>query len=275
MSQTLEKGYIDKKEKGSGEYQDLYLEGIELLQQLSSAHWTDYNEHDPGVTIFENLAYTLTNLSYKVDMPIVDILTESKKRELVPGDNGFFIASEILTTNPVIKEDYRKVLVDGIKNVKNVWIKTLNQGREAEHLGKLNLQGLYRIFIEMYEYDTDPSELKKEEDRVKNEAKKLFHAQRNLCEDIYDIAVLRPLKLSMELHLTIDMEADGEAVFGQVYYDINDFLTHEAKFESLWELQQQEMDFNTIHTGPTLDNGFIMDEELKEMKHRIYISDLA
>ena len=64
MSRTLEKGYIDKKEKGSGEYQDLYLEGIELLQQLSGGIWTDYNEHDPGVTIFENLAYTPLPFSF-------------------------------------------------------------------------------------------------------------------------------------------------------------------------------------------------------------------
>jgi len=38
MSEAINKGYITKKAKGSGEYEDLYLEGIELLQKLSSAH---------------------------------------------------------------------------------------------------------------------------------------------------------------------------------------------------------------------------------------------
>ena len=275
MSRILEKGYIDKKEKGSGEYQDLYLEGIELLQKLSGGIWTDYNEHDPGVTIFENLAYTLTNLSYKVDMPIRDILYESKKGKLVSGDNGFFIASEILTTNPIVKEDYRKILVDGIKNVKNVWIRTLNQDHKKESSGKLNLRGLYRVFVEMYEYDNVKSELLKEEKRVKDEVRQIFHSQRNLCEDLYDVTILRPLKLQMELHLTVDMEADGESVFGQVYYDINDFLTHEAKFESLWEIQQQNIDFNSVHTGPALDNGFMRDQELRKQVRKIYIGDLT
>ncbi len=275
MSRTLEKGYIDKKEKGSGEYQDLYLEGIELLQKLSGGIWTDYNEHDPGVTIFENLAYTLTNLSYKVDMPIRDILYESKKDKLVSGDNGFFVASEILTTNPIVKEDYRKILVDGIKNVKNVWIRTLNQDRKKESPGKLNLQGFYHVFVEMYEYDNDESELVKEENRVKSEVRKIYHSQRNLCEDLFDVTILRPLKLQMELHLTVDIEADGESVFGQVYYDINDFLTHEAKFESLWEIQQQDIDFNSVHTGPALENGFMRDKELREQIRNIYIGDLT
>ena len=59
MSETADKGYIAKKAKGSGEYEDLYLEGVELLQKLSGAIWTDYNEHDPGVTILENIVYTI------------------------------------------------------------------------------------------------------------------------------------------------------------------------------------------------------------------------
>jgi len=49
MSETLKKGHITKKEKGAGEFQELYLEGIEFLQNLSGANWTDYNAHDPGV----------------------------------------------------------------------------------------------------------------------------------------------------------------------------------------------------------------------------------
>jgi len=275
MSETLKKGYIDKKEKGSGEYQDLYLEGIDMLQRLSGATWTDYNEHDPGVTIFENLAYTLTNLSYKVDLPIIDILTESKQKKLDSGDNGFFIASEILTTNPIVKEDYRKLLVDGVHNVKNVWIRTHNQDRKTNCHSEFNIRGLYYIFVEMYDYDPNPEALSKEEGRVKNEMRALYHKHRNLCEDLYDVTILRPLNLDMELHLTIDVEADGEDVFAHIYYNINDFLTHEAKFESLWELRAKNEDFNDIYNGPTLKNGFISDRELQELKHSVYLSEIT
>ena len=275
MSETLKKGYIDKKEKGSGEYQDLYLEGLEFLQKLSGGIWTDYNEHDPGVTIFENLAYTLTNLSYKVDMPVVDILTECKKDKLKSGDNGFFIPSEILTTNPVIKEDYRKMMVDGVKNVKNVWIKTHNQDRYGENRdgNRMNIKGLYHVFVEMYEYDSDPKQLKIDEKHVKNSIKALFHAHRNLCEDLYQITILKPYFLNMKLSLTLDMEVDGEVIFAQIYYNINDHLSHEANFKSLWELKQE--DINSIFTGPLLGNGFMKDTELHARKNNIAVSEIT
>lgn len=300
MSETLKKGYIDRKEKGSGEYQELYLEGIELLQNLSGANWTDYNEHDPGVTIFENIAYTLTNLSYKVDLPIVDILTESKNKAseikfkdsfevakkrsqlkatpLKSGDNGFFVASEILTTNPVIKEDYRKMFVDGVNNVKNVWIKTYNPDQTQGKNGykKMNIRGLYHIFVEMYDYHEDMAIRSIEERRVINKVKKLFHAQRNLCEDIYQVTILQPFFLDLKLELTLDTTVDGEDVFAHVYYNINDFLTHEARFQSLWELQEEaEEDFNSIYSGPALINGFMKDEELQPIKNRIFTSEIT
>lgn len=300
MSETLKKGYIDKKEKGSGEYQELYLEGIELLQNLSGANWTDYNEHDPGVTIFENIAYTLTNLSHKIDQSIEDILTESKNKaheikfkdsflvtnkrsQLKPiplesGDNGFFVASEILTTNPVIKEDYRKMFVDGIHNVKNVWIKTHNQHKfqNSDANKKGNLRGLYHIFVEMYDYHEDTATRVKEENRIIKKVKKLFHASRNLCEDIYKVTILQPFYLDLKLELTLDVTVDGEDVFAQVYYNINDYLTHEARFQSLWELREEEdADFNSIYLGPALANGFMKDEELQPKKNRIFTSELT
>ena len=130
MSELISKGYINKKDKDSGQYEELYLEGIELLQKLSGAQWTDYNEHDPGVTILENIAYTMTDLSNKASQPIKDILVESKGGKLESGDNGFFIPSDILTTNPITVNDFRKVFIDGVTNVKNVWIKSQNQQSE-------------------------------------------------------------------------------------------------------------------------------------------------
>ncbi len=277
MSETLKKGYIEKKEKGSGEYQELYLEGIEFLQNLSGGNWTDYNEHDPGVTILENLVYTLTNLSHKIEMPIRDILTESKGEALTSGDNGFFIPSEILTTNPVIKEDYRKLLIDGIKNVKNVWVKTHNelQSERINDNRKHNIKGLYHIYVELYDYNTDGEKRNEEEKRVKKEVIEIYNKHRNLCEDLYEVTILTPFFLDITLSLTIDVEADGEEVFAKIYYAINNYLAHEAKYESLWELKEQKLDFNDIYIGPALANGFIKDKELHPQKNNIFLSELT
>lgn len=277
MSEAINKGYITKKAKGSGEYEDLYLEGIELLQKLSSAHWTDYNEHDPGVTILENIVYTMTNLSYKANLPIKDILAESKGDQLESGDNGFFIPSDILTTNPVTIEDFRKIFIDDITNVKNVWLQPQIQQSDdySEHQHQKNLKGLYHIFVEMYDYATDPVTLQEEENRIIGEVRELYHAHRNLCEDLYDVTILKPFQLHMKLKLTLGDFTSGEEVFAQIFFKVNDYLTHEVRFYSLWELQNKNEDINTIFNGPLLENGFISDSELKDQLNVIVPSDIV
>lgn len=277
MFEILDKGYIDKKEKGSGEYQELYLEGIEFLQKLSGANWTDYNAHDPGVTILENIAYTLTNLSYKVDLPIIDILTEAKGSVLNSGDNGFFEPSDILTTNPVIIEDYRKMFIDGINNVKNVWIKTYSE-EQLNNTSKgdiLNLRGLYHVYIEMFSYDDNNNEQYEEEHKIKKRVNELFHSQRNLCEDMYEVTILAPCFLEMDLKVTLDEEEDGELIFAQIYYDINDYLSHDTKFDSIWDLRKQKENTNSIYEGPVLSNGFMKDDELSSKRRKILLTEIA
>lgn len=276
MSEVVSKGYIAKKEKGSGEYEDFYLEGIELLQKLSGGQWTDYNEHDPGVTILENIAYTLTDLSYKANQPIKDILAESKGAKLESGDNGFFIPSDILTTNPITINDFRKVFIDQITNVKNVWIKSQNKGADSNSdQEQKNLKGLYHVFVEMYNYSSDPVVLKNEENRIIREVKELFHAHRNLCEDLYDVTIFKPFQLHMKLKLTLGNIASGEEVFANIFFKVNDYLTHEVRFYSLWEMQNKNEDTNAIFNGPSLENGFIDNSELRDRLNCIVSSDLV
>lgn len=275
MANSLDQGYINKKDKGSGQYEELYLEGIELLQKLSGAEWTDYNEHDPGVTILESIAYAMTDLSYKANKPIKDILVESKGGKLESGDNGFFVPSDILTTNPITVDDFRKLFIDGVTNVKNVWIKSQNQESDHTfHTTQKNLKGLYHIFIEMYEYSTDPVERKDEEDRIIHDVRGLFHKHRNLCEDLYRVTIFKPFHLHLRMKLTIGHTANGEEVFAKIFFKVSDYLSHEVRFYSLWELQQQKVDINTIFEGPLLENGFIDNNELKERSSRIVPSDI-
>jgi len=275
MSNTLRKRYIKKKDKGSGEYEDLHIQGVKLLQELSSTNWTDYNEHDPGLTIFENIAYTLTNLSFKTSLPINDILTEGKGNQLKSGDNGFYIPSEILTTNPITPNDFRKVFIDRITNVKNVWLKS----QETEVFSWLKTQqkklnGIYTIFVEIYPQEKDSDEQQVEKDRIIKEVKRLFHERRNLCEDLADVFILVPFELRMVLNVTLESEVHGERILAKIYYLINDYISHEVKFHSLWELQEKDKDTNSIFRGPYLENGFIEDNELFKKKKSINRSEI-
>ncbi len=52
----------------------LRQKGLEYIEHLSHYLWTDYNTHDPGITILEMLAYAITELGARIEMPMENIL---------------------------------------------------------------------------------------------------------------------------------------------------------------------------------------------------------
>ena len=57
------------------DFDTLRKEAIGYVQDLCGDTWTDYNLHDPGVTILEQACYGLTDLSYRSGFVVADYLT--------------------------------------------------------------------------------------------------------------------------------------------------------------------------------------------------------
>ena len=104
----------------SQDYNVLIKEGREFIERLSSDSWTDYNVHDPGVTILEALCYAITELGYKTAYDIGDLLVE-KEGDPYKNLYQFFTARQILTNKPVNFNDFRKILID-IEGIRNAWL---------------------------------------------------------------------------------------------------------------------------------------------------------
>ena len=60
---------------------------IDFAQDLSGDIWTDFNEHDPGVTILENICYALTELSYKTQFDFEKLLFAESDDSFNPDKN--------------------------------------------------------------------------------------------------------------------------------------------------------------------------------------------
>lgn len=108
------------KLKHSQDYQFLRSEGIAHIEKLASDLWTDYNIHDPGITLLELLCYAITDLGYRTDFEIKDLLTRLKNGT-EPDTGDFYTAAEMLPTAPVSFDDLRKLLID-ITGVRNAWV---------------------------------------------------------------------------------------------------------------------------------------------------------
>src|SRR3954466_4130119 len=87
----------------------LYAAGLGHVQRLASNSWTDYNVHDPGVTILELLSYALTDLGYRATFPIADLLASDSDNIAKMADQ-FFTARRILPNRTLTLLDYRKLL---------------------------------------------------------------------------------------------------------------------------------------------------------------------
>ena len=68
----------------SQDYDFLREEALQYIQSISGKLWTDYNTHDPGITILEVLCYALTDMGYRSSFPIQDLLAPRPEENSLP-----------------------------------------------------------------------------------------------------------------------------------------------------------------------------------------------
>jgi len=251
---------IDKasQKKPSMDFDFLRKSGIELIQRLSGKSWTDFNLHDPGLTILEQLCFGITELAYRTDFPIEDLLAD-ESGNINYQKNAFFTKDAILTTNPVTINDYRKVIIDEIEVVKNAWLFPLNSNYSVN-----TINGLYKIVVQV-----DPKTAEKLLNdsslsiSISDQVRKCFVKKRNLCEDVLDdIIVLKPVKLIIEADIIVEPNRLAEEILAYVFHRLENQLNHAVKYYTEGELLDKGLSIDQIYNGPFLTNGFIPDSEL-------------
>ncbi|WP_462219726.1 hypothetical protein [Ferruginibacter sp.] len=269
--------------------------GIKHFEKMGSKLWTDYNLHDPGITIMEVLCYAITDLGYRTNFSIEDILASASNHA---GEKQYFDALEILTCNPVTVNDFRKILID-LDGIKNAWlVKTTHQemplvaenklgqdwltrfknptgDADTDKLKEIKLNGLYDVYIDL-EDDVDPKDLDTVNDITQCAWQQLWR-HRNLCEDFVTINVIEETEFGIEAQVELCPDADVNKVAGDIYYYIQEFLTPTIPFYSFKEMYEVKKKLcEEIFEGPVLCNGFIDDAELDkaQLRKEIYVSDL-
>ena len=111
----------DPKLEVSEDFNLLRKLSLQYIEKLGTKYWTDYNIHDPGITLLELLCYAITDLGHRTSFDIKDILAPAPGEKYNPAQQAFFTAREILTINPWTADDYRKLLID-IEGIKNAWL---------------------------------------------------------------------------------------------------------------------------------------------------------
>lgn len=264
----------------------LRKKGIEYIESLGSQFWTDYNTHDPGITILEVLCYAITDLGMRIDLPIEDLLSNNSN----PIDKQFFSASKILPTQAVTALDYRKILIDtDPKRIKNCWLQKTSKKlfincKEGKislvkedfsetletFIKETEIKGYYNILVDFDENDPVEKEL------LRTQIIEKFHANRNLCEDILEVKEIETQPIAVCALIEIDPEADEEYIHAVITLELEKYLSPTIRYYSLAEMFDKGFSSDQIYEGPFLDNGFIDTNELKNssLRTEVRLSDI-
>lgn len=243
-------------------YEHLRDLALETLTHLATDHWTDFNDHDPGITILDFLCYALTDIGYRASFPVPDILADESGIKRQPFANQFFTPGKILFSSPVTVNDYRKLLID-IEGVRHAWVIA---GSAAD-----DFRGLYSIVIDAewdMEMQAGQNELPAETQKKLREAiTEKLRNHRNLGEDFNlgdQIQILKPLRLELEGTFEINPLGNTETTLAGILFTVEVFLNTGARFRTLNELvEKRGMAVEDIFSGPRLDHGFILTKDLK------------
>ncbi|WP_346857594.1 hypothetical protein [uncultured Draconibacterium sp.] len=278
------------------DYTFLKEKGLAYIEKLAGNIWTDYNSHDPGITILEMLCYAITDLGARISMPVENILASADHKKSI--EDQFFNALQILPSKPVTENDYRKLFID-IDGVKNCWLqkfektvyvdckndllsynpkdfKTIDSNQKSS----FDLNGLYQLIVDFEElnYSEFPKEADKkaEIERIKTLLFELYHRNRNLCEDLIEIKEVETHPIEVCASIELIPECDEELVHAKVLRAIDHYFSPGLHFYSLQQMFEKGYSSDQIFDGPTLENGFIDPQELEqaELRTEVRLSDL-
>ena len=228
--------------------------GLNLISQLGTDIWTDFNAHDPGITMLETIAYAITDLGYRTEFPISDLIaqaglsTEEQQQNLQ--ETSFHTAANILPSAPVTLLDFRKIFSD-LKGVSNAWVEPVNHFEPYKGLRKVVIQ------------PTVPEMEVKALEALEENVEQTFWANRNLGEALDSIVVLQPKKLALELQLVVADNEKPEKAVAAAIVKLSEFLEAKVRFLTLTKmLEFNDGEVAKAFEGPTLKHGFLPDSSL-------------
>jgi len=245
-------------EKKAFNSEALYEEGLEMIQQLTGNFWTDYNTHDPGVTILEYLCDAIVELNSRADASIEDHLYNKSNDKKI-----FYESSEILSCNALTMNDYRKLILDELPEVKNIWFFPTDPLENS-------LNGLYKVYVDIHD-ELETEEVTK---KIITGIQDVFCANRNICEDIDEIVIVDTLPIQIKADIEIKRMDEVERILAQILFDLNEYFNPTVSFHSLKEMIEKGYKLDEIYNGPLLKHGFIREEELIAKTERILISEV-
>lgn len=239
MAETIPRKLDDSDAVG---YSALRKDGIHYAQELSGKIWTDYNAHDPGVTILEQLCFGLTELAYRSNFPVEDILT-SPDGTIDFSGLGLYLPEEILPCAPITKADFCKYLFAKIPILDDVSIPEISHG-------------LHHVFVRPYRPMDAKQETELDQESLRRDIAKVWYESRNICEDLAEITIRNEVRCYLNAEIEISGRTYPEEVLAGIYFKCARLIASDIQTERYDTLIAKGESLETIFTGPLCPAGW-------------------
>lgn len=242
--------FIAQQNREDALYTRLQRDTIDRLQQLSGKVWTDFNAHDPGVTIADIANYLLTEVDYKLGFDLLDYLSD-EDGVFSPLKYGLYLPEEIYPTTPVRLEDYQKALLSQFPLLKSVSF-------------TCDKDGCYNVSVEPFHSD----ELSV--CNMKNQIHKYFHANRNLCENINEITLNTPPILYLYAEIDVEPGKNATILLAQIYWQIQQYLAGSIHIENGDEQIRSKLSPEQWFEGTNTNNSRVVIPNQENIETELY-----
>lgn len=221
--------------------------GIERLQQLCGEVWSDYNLHDPGITLLEQLCYGLSDLTYRSSFAAEDYLF-GDNRQVDGPRHALLPPEEVLSSAPLTPLDYQKLLADALPGIRNVWVTPATGDA---------LPGLLDIHLQLADTMADSHEQRAE---LLRKAAELYHRFRNLGEDLGEIDVVGHVAYHLSGEVEIDNSRQPAEILADIYFACAMAISPPIPQRPYLDLAAGELD--GLFEGPLTGHGYIDSDNL-------------
>ena len=250
-------------------YERLREAAIVLAQAASRSHWTDYNLHDPGVTLLEAFCYALTEDVYasRQSVPALlglfrgDALVDEATSRIPAVDLAQFAmhgAPAVLSCRPSTAHDYQRWLYDRWPQARHLQMRPLCDSHQRP-------TGLWQISRQVSPADAQDTAHTLAPTRA-------YWGQRNLGEDLLDPQLLlKPRWVRLRMEIRVDGKRDLADLLAELLKRCDDTVSARPERSPLTETPDAQRS-----GGPLMQQGWASDAELAQCyAAELRFSDMA
>ena len=235
------------------DFLQLKAAGIAQIKSQTDQIWTNFNDSDPGVTMLEQLCYALTELGYCAQMPIEDVLTQNNGA--IPYAKQFFVPQDILSTNPVTIDDFRKFIHDSFTQVRAIYLtpQTCTVKNDGSNINAQPIKvGRYLVYVG---FDETVSLV--DQGSIRNGIDYLLQQHRNLGEFFYPAKLLSSQRVTISGRVQLSPTVRASNVYAQITQALSQIAAPTPVRSGYTELINSGLAADQVINGPKMHQGWI------------------